>query len=183
MTALSSRAATPAGTAPRGRSRRRAVAWVCCLAVVAVALALGATHPSAKTPAQRAAAIDAVVRCPSCEGLSVADSSSATAVAIRAAVVARVHAGQSDAAIEQFLVSRYGEGILLRPPTSGLAGLVWLLPVVAAIAGITGIAVVFWRRRAPAEVVLSQSDRALVDAALVDAQSTGAGAPGEAGPT
>jgi cytochrome c-type biogenesis protein CcmH len=149
------------------RSRRRAVAWVCCLAVVALSLGLGATRQSgSKTPSQRAGAIDAVVRCPSCEGLSVADSSSATAVAIRSAVLARVRAGQSDVQIEAFLVSRYGQGILLRPPTSGLAGVVWLLPLVAAVAGITGLAVVFWRRRAPTPVVVSDDDRALVDAAL-----------------
>jgi cytochrome c-type biogenesis protein CcmH len=161
------------------RSRRRAVAWVCCLAVVAVSLGLGAARQSgARTPTQRAAAIDAVVRCPSCEGLSVADSSSSTAVAIRSAVLARVRAGQSDAQVEAFLVSRYGPGILLRPPMSGLAGVVWLLPVAAALAGIVGLAVVFWRRRAPVPVEVSDADRALVDAALAGDEA--ARAPGAA---
>jgi cytochrome c-type biogenesis protein CcmH len=138
-----------------------------CVVVVTGALVLGA-HRGGGTPpaAQRAAAIDAVVRCPSCEGLSVADSSSSTAVAIRAAVLARVHAGQSDAQIEQYLVSRYGESILLRPPTTGVAALVWLLPVLAVAGAATGVAVVVWRRRRTPESAVSEEDRALVADAL-----------------
>jgi len=150
------------------RSRRSALVLAACALVVAVALVVGASHGSgARTPAQRAAAIDAVVRCPSCEGLSVADSSSSTAVAIRAAVLSRARAGQSDGAIEQYLVSRYGESILLRPPTSGVAGLVWVLPVLAIVAALGALVVVLWRRRPPGDdIVVGDEDRALVADAL-----------------
>jgi cytochrome c-type biogenesis protein CcmH len=150
-------------------ARRRGAGLVLalCALVVAGALVLGAGHGTGtRTAAQRAAAIDAVVRCPSCEGLSVADSSSSTAVAIRAAVLSRVRAGQGDAQIEQYLVSRYGPSILLRPPTSGLAGVVWVLPVVAVLAAVGGLSWVLWRRRSPAEAVVSPEDRALVADAL-----------------
>ncbi|HTS14449.1 MAG TPA: cytochrome c-type biogenesis protein [Candidatus Sulfotelmatobacter sp.] len=149
------------------RRRRTGLVLGICLVVVVVALVLGANRGSGpRSVAQSAAAIDAVVRCPSCEGLSVADSSSSTAVAIRAAVVSRVRAGQSDAVIEQYLVSRYGESILLRPPTSGLAGAVWVLPVVAVAGALGGVGVVLWRRRSPRETVVSDEDRALVEDAL-----------------
>jgi cytochrome c-type biogenesis protein CcmH len=151
------------------RERRRGAGVILglCVVIVIVALVLGANRASGpRTAAQRAAAIDAVVRCPSCEGLSVADSSSSTAVAIRAAVLARARAGQSDAAIEQYLVSRYGESILLRPPTSGLAAMVWVLPVVAVAGAGVGLAVVLWRRRTPPPSTVTDEDRALVADAL-----------------
>ncbi|HYA67295.1 MAG TPA: cytochrome c-type biogenesis protein CcmH, partial [Acidimicrobiales bacterium] len=134
--------------------------------VLVVALVVGAgNRTGAETTTQRAAAIDAAVRCPSCEGLSVADSTAATAVAIRVNVLARLRAGQSPAQIEQFLVSRYGPSILLRPPTNGLAALVWALPIVALTLSLVGVATVFWRRRG-AEAVVDDDDRAIVDAAL-----------------
>jgi len=167
----------PRAPAARDRARRgrRRAAWAGCLAVVVLSLAVGAGHPgAAPSPAQRAAAVDAVVRCPSCEGLSVADSTAATAVAIRATVLARARAGQSDAQIEGFLVSRYGPAILLRPPTSGPAALVWVIPLAGLVVATAGIGVVFWRRRAPAPVVVDDDDRAIVDAALAG----GDGPPG-----
>jgi len=149
------------------RTHRLTAAWVACLVVVGAALVLGAGHRSgAETASQRAAAIDAVVRCPSCEGLSVADSTAATAVAIRAGVLARLRAGQSDAQIEEFLVSRYGPSILLRPPTRGVVGLVWMIPIAAIALGALGLGVVFWRRRVPERAVVDDADRAIVDAAL-----------------
>ena len=102
--------------------------WSC----VGVALGLGASRAGPRpTPAQRADAIDALVRCPSCEGISVADSSASTAAAIRRAVAAASRAGQSDAQIDAFLVSRYGPGILLRPPVHGWTAWVWVLPPAA----------------------------------------------------
>jgi cytochrome c-type biogenesis protein CcmH len=135
--------------------------------VAGSALAVGTWHPSsAPTAAQRSAAIEAAVRCPSCEGISVLDSSAATAVAIRRAVEARVRAGQSDARIEGYLTSRYGPQILLRPPAHGATAWVWVLPPLALSAGLVGIVAVLWRRRRPDAVSVSASDRALVESAL-----------------
>jgi cytochrome c-type biogenesis protein CcmH len=151
----------------RGRNRWSGIVLCVCVVVLIGALVVGAHRGGGtRTAAQRAAAIDAVVRCPSCEGLSVADSSSSTAVAIRAAVLTRVRAGQSEAQIERYLVGRYGESILLRPPTSGLAAVVWLLPVLAVVGAVGGVAVVLWRRRSVPESTVSEADRALVEDAL-----------------
>ena len=160
-------------------------AWVVLAAVVAVALVVGASRGGGPaTPAQRAAHIDALLRCPSCEGISVADSSASTAVAIRQAVTARVRAGQSDAQIEAYFVSRYGPGILLRPPARGATAWVWVLPPVGVAAAAAGLGALFWRRRRVPVVESSEADRALVDRALrarAAPGDDGGRAPSEAG--
>lgn len=137
--------------------------WVTLGIVVVVFLAVGAVRPAPPaTVAQRAAAIEAEVRCPSCEGISVAQSSAATAVAIRQAVTARIRAGQSDARIESFLIGRYGPSILLSPPVGGGVGLVWIVPGAALALGLAGLGAFFWRRRQLTPVVVTDADRTLV---------------------
>ncbi len=96
----------------------------------------------------------------------MAASSAPAAVAIRKIVARRVSGGQSTAQIESFLESRYGVGILLRPPTSGLSAAVWIAPSVAVGAGLLGLGVFFWRRRRLEPSTVPDEDRALVDAAL-----------------
>ena len=153
------------------------LAWAGLVLVVGVALAVGGVRQST-TPsnAKRAAAIEAGVRCPSCDGVSVLDSSAATAVAIRQAVASRIRAGESDAAIDRFLTSRYGTGILLRPPVGGATAWVWVLPPAALLAGAAGIVVVLVRRR-PRRAGVTDDDRALVARALAGASSRTGEAP------
>jgi cytochrome c-type biogenesis protein CcmH len=122
---------------------------VALLVVAAAALAIGGGLGQSPPPsgAARVAALEAAIRCPSCEDLSVAESSSSAAIAARHQIAAMVQEGRSDAAIEQSFVARYGSTILLRPSTSGLIGLVWAIPVVAAAAALCGVGVLFWRRQ------------------------------------
>jgi cytochrome c-type biogenesis protein CcmH/NrfF len=157
-------------SASRPLTRYR-VAWLVLVLVVGVALAVGAWRPgTAPSSARRAAVIEAGLRCPSCDGVSVLDSSAATAVAIRQAVNARIRAGESDAAIDRFLTSRYGTGILLRPPIAGATAWVWVLPPAALFAGAAGIVLVLVRRR-PRRAGVTDDDRALVARALAGASS------------
>jgi len=171
------------GTTTLGMDRHRLRPWAplaVLVVVVAVALALGASRGGpAPTPAQRANAIDALVRCPSCDGISVANSSASTAVAIRHAVAARVRAGQDDSQIDAFLVSRYGPSILLRPPVHGWTAWVWVLPPAALAVSVAAFVSVLWRRRRRAPTPVSAADRTLVHDALA-ARSAGAGRPPEA---
>ena len=153
---------------PLPARRRVLVPWIVLAVVVVVALAIGWSSPSSPSPSARAAQIDASLRCPSCDGISVAASSAATAVTIRHEVLARVRSGQSTATIDAYFESRYGPSILLTPPTSGVSGLVWIVPLVAGAAGLGGLAVVFWRRRRVTSEVVSADDRALVARALED---------------
>jgi cytochrome c-type biogenesis protein CcmH len=129
----------------------RRVSFILLLVVLVVALAVGATARSGgSSDAQRAAALDAQLRCPSCEDATVAQSSASSAVAVRHQVAAMVAAGDSDAQIESSLESRYGPSILLLPPARGVASLIWVLiwvlPIVLGVGAIVVVAVVFWRR-------------------------------------
>lgn len=118
------------------------------LVVLAVALAIGSGIGSSSrpTPAQRVAALEADLRCPSCEDLSVAQSTTSSALAVRKEVGQLVAAGASDQQIDQRLVAQYGTSILLRPPTSGLGALVWILPAVAGAVALGALGTLFWRR-------------------------------------
>ena len=116
------------------RSRRFPL-WTLLGVVLVVALLVGSGVFSSTPPtgAQRAASIESVIRCPSCEDLSVADSSAPTAVTVRATVRQLVDHGLTDSQIEDYLVARYGSAIVLDPPTSGWSSLVWVLPVAGGV--------------------------------------------------
>lgn len=92
----------------------------------------------------RAGALAEQLRCPVCQGESVADSPSDTAAAIQVQLDEMVAAGRSDAEILDHYVARYGRWVLLDPPARGDTLLLWLLPVGAVVAG---AAVVLTRRR------------------------------------
>jgi cytochrome c-type biogenesis protein CcmH len=150
------------------KSYWRAGIWLVLAAVLAVALFFGSSsgnHP-ASTPTAKAAALDAQLRCPSCDDLSVADSSAPTAVAIKQLVLADEQHGVPNSAIVSYLQSRY-PGILLRPPASGVEGLVWFAPLAAFVLALCAVGVFFWRRRAvPVATAVDEDDRKLVAEAL-----------------
>jgi len=116
--------------------------------VLAVALVIGSGVGSSvhRSPAERAAALDTQIRCPSCADLSVAQSSASAAIAVRHEVQRMEAAGSSDGQIESALVAQFGPTILLRPPDSGLTALVWIIPAVAGAGALGVLGVVFWRR-------------------------------------
>ena len=118
------------------------------LVVLAVALVIGsgAFDSSPPTTAQRAAAIEAGVRCPSCTDVSVAQSNASTAIAVRHQIEQMVADGRSTADIDQVLVSEYGQAILLVPPDTGGVPLIWIIPIVLGVGAIAIVGVVFWRR-------------------------------------
>jgi len=118
------------------------------LLVLAVALVIGsgALSGKAQTAAQRAAAIESVVRCPSCIDVSVAQSEESTALAVRHEIQREVTQGRSTAQIEHALVAQYGQTILLEPPDPGGFPLIWIVPIVLGAGALGIIGVLFWRR-------------------------------------
>ena len=141
--------------------------WLVLALVLAVALAIGAQGRSGpRTHAQRVKHIASEIRCPTCRNQSAAESDAAAAKAVRDEIDRRVRAGESDGEIVAFMVSRYGSDILLKPQGSGVASLVWVLPVVAVVVALAGLAVAFRRWRAHPGVEVSTEDRELVEREL-----------------
>lgn len=101
-------------------------------AVVAVGLLLGP-----KTGAdRRAEAIGQGIRCPVCQGESIADSPSTTAQEMMEIVHEQVAAGRSDEEIREFFAARYGRWVLLDPGLSVETLALWALPLLAAVGGV-----------------------------------------------
>lgn len=145
---------------------RRIAFWAGLAAVVAFTLVASARPQGPTTGADRAAAIAAELRCPVCQGLSVADSTSETARNIRADIAQRVSEGQSAAQVRQAYVARYGEWILLRPERRGVTGMVWAIPPLAAAAGSAALVLALWRWRHQRRFAPSRADVDLVAEAL-----------------
>jgi cytochrome c-type biogenesis protein CcmH len=129
--------------------RRRFPLWTLLGVVLVGTLVIGSGVLSSAPPtaAQRASAIESAVRCPSCEDLSVAQSSALTAVAVRVAVAQQISQGRTDQQIKDYLVARYGASIVLDPPASGWSLLVWLLPLVGGVVAVVLLAAALIRRR------------------------------------
>ena len=88
-------------------------------------------------PAQeaRARALQKEFRCPVCQGQSLDDSNAPLAADLRHLIRERIVAGDSDEKIEQFLASRYGNFILMRPPFEISTYFLWLMPLLVLISG------------------------------------------------
>jgi cytochrome c-type biogenesis protein CcmH len=116
---------------------------------VAALLALGGLvaleqlRPAAPaTQAEEARGIAAELRCPDCQALSVAESQTASAVAIRREIVEQLAAGWTPEQVRAYFVARYGDWILLAPG----APLLWWLPPLALVVGV-GLLARWLRRR------------------------------------
>jgi cytochrome c-type biogenesis protein CcmH len=122
-------------------------------------------------PAQEARArkLSTELRCLVCQNQSIDDSDAELARDLRRLVRERISAGESDSAIRQFLVARYGEFVLLRPPVNAQTLLLWSLPGLGLLAG-GWIALSLFRKRAPVQEPaanpLGEEERAALDALL-----------------
>lgn len=95
----------------------------------------------------RARTVSAGLRCLVCQNESIDDSNAALAHDIRVLVRQRLEAGDTDQQVRDYLVARYGQFILLRPPFEWQTLLLWGTPIVVLVAG--GIAMAAAARRRP----------------------------------
>ncbi|MGA7097832.1 MAG: cytochrome c-type biogenesis protein CcmH [Acidimicrobiia bacterium] len=108
-------------------------------------LTLVSTRPA---DTDRVDAIGSRIKCPVCQGESIADSPSQMAKDMMSLVEERVSAGATDQEILDEIQSSYSGAVLLDPPVGGATLLLWIAPGVVLLAG---IAVILWWKRHPGE--------------------------------
>lgn len=121
---------------PRTRSLLATLLTIALAAVVVWGVVAGITGGGER---DRVRALTSRLRCPVCQGESVADSPSESARDIAALVEQQVQAGWTDAQVEQYFVERYGAWVLLDPPRSGSTLLLWAVPLVAVTGGAVAV--------------------------------------------
>lgn len=116
---------------------------------------------------KRVMAIAEELRCLVCQNQTIADSDAALAVDLRKQVRERLAQGMSDRDVTDFMVQRYGDFVLYRPPVKTTTWLLWFGPflLLAACLIVLGLKL---KRRAHAEpaAALSETERSRVAALL-----------------
>ncbi len=95
---------------------------------------------------KRARAISKGLRCVVCQNQSIDDSDAQLARDLRILVRNRILVGDSDTAVLDYVVSRYGDFVLLKPPVKGVTLVLWFGPVLITLAGLIGL-ILFYRRQ------------------------------------
>jgi len=145
---------------------RRWLTWLALSVVLVGALVLGSGSNGPRTAAERSADLASQLRCPTCQGQSVADSNAPAAEAIRTEVRRRVDAGESDEEILAYIDGQFADSLILTPPRSGVGALVWILPVAALVLAVAGLGVSFRRWRSDPSPEVTDDDRRRVSEAL-----------------
>jgi cytochrome c-type biogenesis protein CcmH len=132
-------AATPASAQPAGRQQPPADS--AAAPRVASDTALEALTRS----------VAAQLRCPVCQGLSLADSPSELALGMKDVVREQLASGRTPDEVKAYFVAKYGEWILLEPPRRGVNLLAYLLPAIALAGGfaVIGFALRRWTSASP----------------------------------
>jgi cytochrome c-type biogenesis protein CcmH len=141
-----------------------------CLLLLALAMATGFAKdaaPLAEDPVveARLIAISEEMRCLVCQNESLAGSRSDLANDLRRELRTLIKAGKTDAEIREFMVARYGDFVLYRPPVKPTTWLLWAGPFLLMITGVV-VLLVYLRRR----------NRAVGDEVLTDDESSRAAA-------
>ena len=111
----------------------------------------------------RARHISKGLRCLVCQNQSIDDSDASLAKDLRVLVRERITAGDSNDQVEAYVVSRYGDFVLLKPPFNMTTLVLWLSPLLLFICGTIAI-IVFFRRKKKATTTSTPAPLPLTDA-------------------
>lgn len=116
---------------------------------------------------QRLIKLSEELRCLVCQNQSLADSNAGLAVDLRREIRVMIVEGKKDKEIVDFLVQRYGDFVLYRPPVKSTTALLWFGPFVLLLIGAIALYLQLKRRRREiVDTPLTQEERARVNAAL-----------------
>jgi cytochrome c-type biogenesis protein CcmH len=151
------------------KSSRRHLATVviCCLLLPGGAFAVQPDE-ILKDPAleARARSLSAELRCLVCQNQSIDESDAPLAKDLRILVRERLKAGDTDAEVQEFLVDRYGEFVLLKPVLGLHTLLLWLTPLVVFALGGFGLLRMARRKTLSRSTELSPEEQARIDSLM-----------------
>jgi len=147
-----------------------------CLAVLLAALALTCSAvakeaaPLADDPKveARLTSIAEELRCLVCQNESLIASRADLAMDLKRQVRELIKAGKSDAEIREYMVQRYGDFVLYRPPVKSSTLLLWLGPFALMIAGFCVVWIFIRRRRFASEAALTAEQEARANELLAN---------------
>jgi cytochrome c-type biogenesis protein CcmH len=114
----------------------------------------------------RARAISTELRCVVCQNQTIDDSDAELAHDLRVLLRQRLKAGDTDRQAIDFIVNRYGDYVLLKPPFGAETLLLWLGPLLVLLAGGTGVAFYLRRRGEAAMPAITADEQARLDRLL-----------------
>jgi cytochrome c-type biogenesis protein CcmH len=151
--------------------------WLAAAALALASLAFGqaqeVAHPDAKVE-RRLKALAEELRCLVCQNQTIADSNATLALDLRNQIRAQISQGRTDDEIRAYMVARYGDFVLYKPPFKASTLVLWLGPFALIAAGAFTFAMIVRRRRAVAPAAASPQRRAEIEALL-----EGGSEPGE----
>ena len=113
------------------------LALICFGAIVSAAHAIDPLPFTDQKQEQRFQAVTAELRCLQCQNQNLADSDAGLAKDMRLQIFEMMQKGESDQQIKQYMIDRYGDFVIYSPPFNWQNSLLWLLPLLAALSGIT----------------------------------------------
>lgn len=119
---------------------------------------------ASETPEQRSNRIASELRCPFCNGESIADAQSSIAADLRDLIEEQVASGMTDDQIFDYYVSVYDDRVLLSPPLFGWGTVLWALPLLVAGGGVVAL---LRRKRVGIAPTVTSSRAAIEDARRV----------------
>ena len=131
------------------------------LALLAAPAAATEAAPAAADPAleKRVMALAEELRCLVCQNQTLAESNAPLAEDLRTQLREQIRGGKSDRQVVDFLVDRYGDFVLYRPPLKGTTILLWFGPMLLLATGLAVLVRRIKRRRAAGETPISEADR------------------------
>ena len=107
--------------------------------------------------------VSSLIRCPVCQGMSIADSPSEMAVNMKHQVRALLERGYTQDQILDYFERSYGQFVLLKPRFQGVNALVWVLPLIALALGAAIVITKVKRLQRPSDVATQQPSDPYLD--------------------
>ena len=135
---------TPRSELMPARPRTRFVTISVALLLAALLLHLAPAITGAASIDDQTVAVAKQLKCPVCQNVPVAYSQSQLAGEMRLVIREKLANGESEEAIIQYFVDRYGEDVLLEPRREGFSLLLWVTSIGVVVFGAAVVGIVLW---------------------------------------